>query len=536
MAAYRERTPLVAYALRLAECLFAAFIVRSSACTVNDIFDRNFDAQVERTKNRPLPSGRLSVKAASIFLLAQYLIGAIFFFATTKGRALQVALFQLVPLFAIYPLMKRVTDWPQAWLGVAMNFDTIYACQDIKDDVKAGVRSSALALGSIIKPMLIIFGLTFLVTFGVAGLLNHQGPVYFVISIGGLAAHLIWQLVTVDLDVPESCWIFWVGDHRGNKHPFNAFSNPFLSPFYELHHLRYSRTGNLGGEMTWKTTFPLFLTCSFQVLPLWAARIVPGSETADFTVSSLVRPKLPVPQLAQTRDILARLQAPIISTLISRTALPIDNEDEGPLFSFIHSIERQSPQRFFYGTLEYPFTLANISPDSGSIDSFPPGTFHQDTFTPNRELFAFYHESLVPAIGPVNAVTGAKSIYFHLVDQTNEADKAAEYTLDSQLLALLSHRVSIGKLVAEAKFAADVPTYTPLINSQDEEALRALVTNKTQEALVLSAAANATTDLAAAWGAAQSLSPTQILNFTQQIQPVVAQLYGKLIDLTTTVE
>ncbi|KAG5719226.1 hypothetical protein E4T56_gene13413 [Termitomyces sp. T112] len=238
MAAYDQRMPVATYVPCLAGCLFAAFIIRSSACTVNDIFDRNFDAQVQRTKNRPLPSGRISVKAASVYLLGQYLIGVSFFCSTMHDLALQLALFQLVPLFGIYPLMKRLTNWPQAWLGVAMNFgfvtawvsqnspsnnflivvvmmgcwcwtmmyDTIYACQDIQDDVKAGVHSSAIAFGSWIRPMLFLFGLTFFSAFLVAGALNHHGLAYYVISIGGLGIHLAWQCLTVDLDSPKSCW------------------------------------------------------------------------------------------------------------------------------------------------------------------------------------------------------------------------------------------------------------------------------------------------------------------------------------------
>nr|GAT54960.1 coenzyme Q biosynthesis protein 2 [Mycena chlorophos] len=239
MAAYATNAPPSEYTIGLARSLIGALLLRSSACTVNDIFDREMDAGVERTKNRPLPSGRISVQAASIYLMLQYAFGAVFFYFTTSGVAFVVALFQLFPLFAIYPLLKRITYWPQAWLGLAMNFgwitawmsmsskhpwalgsaamlgcwcwtmlyDTIYACQDIKDDLIVGVRSTAILFGSWITALLIACETTFVGMLALAGWLNHQGVAYFVLSVGGTAAHLLWQAMTVDLDSPESCWL-----------------------------------------------------------------------------------------------------------------------------------------------------------------------------------------------------------------------------------------------------------------------------------------------------------------------------------------
>ncbi|KAF8812833.1 UbiA prenyltransferase [Phlegmacium glaucopus] len=228
MAAFTTNLRLNNYAIELSKCMLGAFILRSSACTINDIFDRKMDAGVERTRNRPMPSGRISVPAASLFLFVQYLIGVIFFYFTVHELA-----------FAIYPLLKRCTHWPQAWLGFAMNFgfitawistpgttvngpllassmtacwcwtmlyDTIYACQDIKDDVKMGVRSTAILFGSWIRPLLVFCGLMFVTMLAIAGYLNGQGLAYFVISVGGTALHLVWQYMTVDLEVPKSCW------------------------------------------------------------------------------------------------------------------------------------------------------------------------------------------------------------------------------------------------------------------------------------------------------------------------------------------
>ncbi|KAJ7513166.1 4-hydroxybenzoate polyprenyl transferase [Mycena galericulata] len=238
MAAHATSLAPGSYAINLAKALVGAFLLRSSACTINDIFDREVDAGVERTRNRPLASGRISVLAATLYLLVQYALGVAFFYFTEDGLTFWVALFQLIPLFAIYPLLKRVTHWPQAWLGFAMNFglvtawisvsktvnypvllaamascwcwtmlyDTIYACQDIKDDVKMGVRSTAILFGIWIKPLLIACGLVFLLALAGAGFLNGQGLPFFVVSVGGTATHLVWQFMTVDLDVPKSCW------------------------------------------------------------------------------------------------------------------------------------------------------------------------------------------------------------------------------------------------------------------------------------------------------------------------------------------
>ena len=156
--------------------LVGAFVMRGAGCTFNDIADRHIDAQVARTAGRPLPSGRVSVVAAWGFLLAQALIGLVVllqFNVTT----IFIGVLSLVPV-AIYPFMKRITYWPQLFLGLAFNwgalvgytsltgqlhlpagalyaagifwtlgYDTIYAHQDREDDALVGVKSSALKLG-----------------------------------------------------------------------------------------------------------------------------------------------------------------------------------------------------------------------------------------------------------------------------------------------------------------------------------------------------------------------------------------------------
>src|SRR4051812_48043514 len=153
-----------------------AWAMRSAGCVYNDIIDRDLDARVERTRLRPLASKRVSLKAAWALLVAMSLIGLVVLFQLNRIAQI-VALVSLLPV-AAYPFMKRITWWPQAWLGLVFSwgalvgwpairghldapawwlwagsifwvigYDTIYALQDKEDDALVGVRSSALALG-----------------------------------------------------------------------------------------------------------------------------------------------------------------------------------------------------------------------------------------------------------------------------------------------------------------------------------------------------------------------------------------------------
>ncbi len=156
--------------------LFAvgAIAMRGAGCTYNDILDRDIDAKVERTRLRPLPSGAVSLLGAWLWLAAQCLIGLAVLL--TLPRSAQIVALASLPLVALYPLMKRITWWPQAWLGMVFSwgalvggaaasatgdipagamvaylgcvawtvgYDTIYALQDREDDALVGVRSTA---------------------------------------------------------------------------------------------------------------------------------------------------------------------------------------------------------------------------------------------------------------------------------------------------------------------------------------------------------------------------------------------------------
>jgi 4-hydroxybenzoate polyprenyltransferase len=215
--------------------LFAlgAVSMRGAGCVINDLFDRDLDARVERTRNRPLASGRLSVAQALVFLALQLLVGLLVllsFNAFTIGLA-----FAVMPLVLIYPLMKRITWWPQACLGLTFNwgalvgwsavagelaapavalyaagffwtlgYDTIYAHQDKLDDALVGIKSSARRLGDATVPWLWAFYSITLALLALAAALNGAGllayPALILVTL-----HLAWQARTLDIDDPANC-------------------------------------------------------------------------------------------------------------------------------------------------------------------------------------------------------------------------------------------------------------------------------------------------------------------------------------------
>lgn len=218
--------------------LFATFGVgaltmRGAGCTFNDICDRDFDAQVARTRDRPLPSGQVTVRGAAVFL-AVLLTAGLAILLTLEPFAIAVGAASLVLVFT-YPLSKRVTYWPQFVLGLAFNwgallgwaavreeislapvllyvggifwtlgYDTIYAHQDRRDDPAAGVKSTARRLGLGSKPWLYAFYLIAALLFAATGHVVGLGWVFF----AGLALatlQFVWQVADVDLDSPGDC-------------------------------------------------------------------------------------------------------------------------------------------------------------------------------------------------------------------------------------------------------------------------------------------------------------------------------------------
>jgi 4-hydroxybenzoate polyprenyltransferase len=223
-----------------------AVVMRGAGCTYNDIVDRDYDAKVARTALRPIPSGEVSVRQAILFLIAQLLVGLLILLAFNRFTIL-LGVLSLALVFT-YPLMKRVTYWPQAFLGLAFNwgalmgwaavtnglaapalalyaggvawtlhYDTIYAHQDKEDDALVGVKSTALRLGAQTKPWLAAFSIAAIALFGSAMILAGLGWAAM-LGVAGVAMHLAWQILGVDLDDPADClakfrsnrWIGWI--------------------------------------------------------------------------------------------------------------------------------------------------------------------------------------------------------------------------------------------------------------------------------------------------------------------------------------
>jgi 4-hydroxybenzoate polyprenyltransferase len=215
--------------------LFAigAVAMRGAGCTLNDIADREYDGQVARTRLRPLPSGRVTVMQAVLFMAAQLAVGAAVLFSL---RPLCWVLgLAVLGLIGSYPFMKRITYWPQLFLGLNFNwgallgwaavadglagpavllyaggifwtlgYDTIYAHQDKEDDARIGVKSSALALGERTRPFLFAFYAAAVALWGTAGHVAGLGALFWV-GLAGAALQLGWQAVQVDMDEPGDC-------------------------------------------------------------------------------------------------------------------------------------------------------------------------------------------------------------------------------------------------------------------------------------------------------------------------------------------
>jgi 4-hydroxybenzoate polyprenyltransferase len=210
-----------------------AIVMRGAGCTWNDLVDRDIDARVERTRSRPIPSGQVSVPAAYVFLALQALIGLLVLlqfnkFAISTG-------FASLGVVAVYPFMKRITYWPQIFLGLAfswgalmgwaaaigsleppalllylgsiawvIHYDTIYAHQDIEDDLLVGLKSTAILFRDRTKPALSVFSAAAVVLIGIAGFFVGGG-VIFAIGLLAFAAHLAWQIARFELGNPALC-------------------------------------------------------------------------------------------------------------------------------------------------------------------------------------------------------------------------------------------------------------------------------------------------------------------------------------------
>jgi 4-hydroxybenzoate polyprenyltransferase len=214
----------------LAKIFAGAALMRAAGCAYNDIVDRDIDAKVARTAGRPIPAGQISVRQAWGFVAACCLAALVILLSLPPAAiALGVGSLALV---AAYPFMKRITWWPQAWLGLTFNwgallgfaaatgelgapalllyasgvfwtlgYDTIYAIQDLEDDALAGVKSSALRLGDKApRAVAIFYGITALIAAACGWRAGLGGTFY--VALAAYALHLAWQATAVRVDDP----------------------------------------------------------------------------------------------------------------------------------------------------------------------------------------------------------------------------------------------------------------------------------------------------------------------------------------------
>jgi len=210
-----------------------AFAMRGAGCTWNDITDRDLDAQVERTRSRPIPAGQVNVPRAAVFLVLQALLGLAVLLQFNRF-AVGCGIASLV-IVAVYPFMKRITYWPQIVLGLAFSwgalmgfavtlgridatalvlyagsiawvigYDTIYAHQDTEDDALIGIKSTALLFGARTRPALMAFYSLAVALIGVALRLAGAGWIAW-IGLAAFALHLVWQIRRLEIGDPALC-------------------------------------------------------------------------------------------------------------------------------------------------------------------------------------------------------------------------------------------------------------------------------------------------------------------------------------------
>ena len=220
--------------------MIGAIAMRGAGCTYNDLVDRDLDARVARTRNRPLPSGAVTLAQAMLFLVLQALVGALVLIQF-NGFTILVGLVSL-GVVALYPFAKRFVDWPQFVLGLAFSwgalvgwsaltgelsaaplilyagcvlwtigYDTVYAMQDKEDDALIGVRSTARLFGERGRVAVALFYVGAFVLFSLAFALADAGLLAFA-ALGAGLLYSVWLVVSLDPDDAQSC----LSRFRGN--------------------------------------------------------------------------------------------------------------------------------------------------------------------------------------------------------------------------------------------------------------------------------------------------------------------------------
>ncbi|XP_063232960.1 4-hydroxybenzoate polyprenyltransferase, mitochondrial [Bacillus rossius redtenbacheri] len=220
-----------------------AVVMRGAGCTINDMWDRDIDSKVSRTRDRPLVTGQLTQADALVFLAGQLGLGLLILLQLNFYSILLGA--SSLGLVIIYPLMKRVTHWPQLVLGMTFNwgallgwsavrgscdwaaclplyvagicwtivYDTIYAHQDKADDVVLGIKSTALRFGDDTKLWLSGFGAVMVASLIQCGVHCQQDWLYYT-AVGLVAVHLAKQLYTLDINSPKDCSTKFISNQR----------------------------------------------------------------------------------------------------------------------------------------------------------------------------------------------------------------------------------------------------------------------------------------------------------------------------------
>lgn len=221
--------------------LIGAIAMRGAGCTFNDIVDRDIDDKVARTRSRPIPSGQVSVKQAAVWLVAQSLVGLL---VLLQFNAFTIWLgIASLALVAIYPFMKRVTFWPQLFLGLAFSwgalvgwsavigslgwqpvvlylaciawtigYDTIYALQDVEDDALIGVKSTARLAGDKVRPFVAVFYVIAAILWLVAAMGIGANWIFYLAFVAP-AALLAWQVVTLERENGPKCLMHFKSNH-----------------------------------------------------------------------------------------------------------------------------------------------------------------------------------------------------------------------------------------------------------------------------------------------------------------------------------
>ena len=232
--AYDFSSSLNKYFFYLILFFLGSVLMRSAGCIVNDILDKEFDSKVLRTKNRPIASGKVSIKLAIFYSMTLCLL-ALLVLLNFNSLTIIMALGSM-PLAFTYPLMKRFTYWPQLFLGITFNYglilgwtsitgkidlvpiifylgaifwtlgyDTIYGYQDIKDDEIIGLKSTSIKFKNKPKYFLVTCYTSLLSLFAIGGYYMKFHYSYFVLLILPMLHLFLYQIKTFNTDNPKSC-------------------------------------------------------------------------------------------------------------------------------------------------------------------------------------------------------------------------------------------------------------------------------------------------------------------------------------------